>query len=106
MVPVALVSLGLLVLAVWWFVGAYRARQSVYELFGIDPRIYRLIATDLGGRKTVYLRHNQLVGAADALFVSRHGRDGIVGEYKSRRHRGVMRRRERYQVTLYQGMFK
>jgi hypothetical protein len=54
----------------------------------------------------MYLRHKRIVGAADAVFVSRRGRDGIVGEYKSRHHRGFIRRRERYQVTLYMGLLK
>lgn len=77
---VELTLFGLLTLVVWWSIGAYRARRSVYVLFGLDPREYRLLGSDLGRRKPVYLRGDGLVGAADALFLSRHGRHGIVGE--------------------------
>ena len=95
-----------LALCLWWLLGAYRARRRVYALFEINPRDYRLLASDLGGRKPRYLRIGNIVGAADALFVSRRGREGVIGEYKNRPHRGFVCRRERYQVTLYQGMFK
>ena len=106
MVALAFTSAVGLALCLWWLVGAYRARRRVYALFEINPRDYRLLASDLGGRQPLFLRYGHIEGAADALFISRRGREGIIGEYKSRQHRGFVRRRERYQVTLYQGMFK
>lgn len=106
MAALALAGVAGFALCLWWLIGAFRARQRVYALFEINPKDYRLLASDLGGRKPLYLRYGRIVGAADAVFVSRRGHDGIIGEYKIRQHRGFVRRRERYQVTLYQGMLK
>lgn len=97
--------------AVLWYVAGRPALtptsgrdHEALALFGLSPREWRVIGTDLGHHPNpVYLRAGPVHGAPDALFASRDGRRLIVGELKSRRHRGHITDYERYQTTLYCG---
>jgi len=94
------------VLLAGWLWSARHSRRQLFTTFSLDPHAYRLLGTDLGGRKPLYLRLGVLRGAPDAAFVSKTNKHGVIGEYKSRRYRGFVRWRERYQCLLYMGMFK
>ena len=66
--------------------------------FAWDPQHVTLKGSDLaGGQDKLFLRGDGLVGVPDALFV-------IIGEAKSRYHRGVITDYERCQITLYMGV--
>jgi hypothetical protein len=101
-----IIGTGLLIGLGWWLIGVQSAQREVYEVFNVDPQRFRLVGSDLGGRRPMYLRMGNLVGAPDAAFRSRRDKHGVIGEFKSRRYRGFIRRRERYQCILYMGMLK
>ena len=82
--------------------------RSIYRMFGLSPKQYRLVAHDLGvlKRKKV-LKVDGLAGVPDAIFVHRREQSMVVGEFKSRRNRYPNPSKyERYQVILYIGMLK
>lgn len=93
-----------------WFVYRWTAtgEREIYERFGLSPRKYRLVATDLGGRPGLAVRDHELIGRPDAIFRRRRRwifAEKVVGEFKSRRvGRNAVRDRERYQLTLYLGL--
>jgi len=78
--------------------------KPVFAAFGVDQSAYRLHSADIGGRKAKPIMTKLVIGCPDALFIKRSNRSGIVCEHKSRRHRGMIRLDERYQVTLYMGV--
>ena len=84
--------------------GKRLAETELFTKFELDAAEYRLISTDLGGEDPkVFLSAEDIVGVADAMFRSRRHPVLVVGEAKSRRYRGRMRRREYYQMILYLG---
>ncbi len=76
--------------------------NKVFALYRVKKSEFRLVGTDLGNstfRKKLFTKST--VGEPDAVFVSMDERRAIVGEYKERNFRGVVRYREYYQVMLY-----
>ena len=73
---------------------------------GLEPTVSgTLKGSDLsGGQDKLFLRGDGLVGVPDALFVHRDNAEIIIGEAKSRYHRGVITDYERCQITLYMGV--
>lgn len=78
--------------------------EEVYEKFGVSSKTFKLISSDLGKRKSrVFLRRKGVTGVPDAVFEATRGKELVVGEYKSRTHKGYVRFNELYQVMLYMG---
>ena len=79
--------------------------QRLCRVFRLAPQHVTLKGSDLaGGQDKLFLRGDGLVGVPDALFVHRDNGEIIIGEAKSRYHRGVITDYERYQITLYMGV--
>lgn len=96
----------LVTLAALWLFWPFRSRKSeLHDVFGVSGA-YELHSADMGGRKGKYIHARGVGGVPDALFVNQRMRRALVGEYKSRRHGGQVRSRERYQVVLYVGILK
>lgn len=104
-VTIALIIAILAGYAVWAFHRGKRlAKSELFTKFELDLAEYQLISTDLGDEHPkVFLSTQDIVGVADAMFRSRRHPVLVVGEAKSRRYRGRMRRREYYQMILYLG---
>lgn len=73
--------------------------------FGLDPAQYRVLGADVGGYPTPFsIRADGLIGRPDAVFISNDGGVVVVGEIKSRNHRGgEVNDYERFQMLLYLG---
>lgn len=101
--------LALLLVSFVWFTFRWATRitlseKKVFDLYKLDRDEYRLASTDLSNSKhKVKLTTDNAVGEPDALFISNCGKAAVVGEYKHRKFRGVVRYREYYQVMLYIG---
>lgn len=99
----------LLVLGCWIGYGFLRGKRSssaeIFSLFGLTDRCFRLVSTDLGGRKPRYrFRIRNLIGDADSIFNERVNENHyVVGEFKGRKFRGKVRVYEYYQLQLYMG---
>jgi len=80
-------------------------RYPVHNLFGVNIKRYQLIGSDVGGSTNqVTLRNKLVIGSPDALFKCKSAKKYIIGEFKSRRYRNHVKKRERYQVILYTGV--
>lgn len=78
--------------------------KEIYDKFGISSQVFNLVSSDLGKRKSrIFLRRNGVTGVPDAIFEATRGKQLVVGEYKSRTHKGYVRFNELYQVMLYMG---
>jgi len=78
--------------------------EDLCRSFGLDPAGYRVLGADVGEFARPFgVRADGLIGRPDAVFLSRDGTEVIVGEVKSRHHRGRITEYERYQMTLYLG---
>ena len=105
---VLLILLGLLAVVIVVLYGR-RPRgtreQQLCRVFRLDPQQVTVKGSDLaGGQDKLFLRGDGLVGVPDALFVHRGSGEIIIGEAKSRYHRGVITDYERFQITLYMGV--
>jgi hypothetical protein len=98
------IGLILLGLALYFLLKA-KAPAQIFKLFQLNEALHDLVCSDLGSghpRRRIYAMG--VGGEPDAIFkVKRSGRI-IVGEFKNRKHKGVVRRREFYQVHLYMGL--
>ncbi len=97
----------LLLVAIIYFVNGHSGGGAIYSKFGMSESSHRLLSTDLG--KTVSkirLSRFGINGIPDAVFESRKAKEIIVGEFKSRKYRRMVRLVELYQITLYMGHLK
>ena len=105
---VLLILLGLLAAVIVVLYGRRRPRtreQQLCRVFRLDPQQVTLKGSDLaGGQDKQFLSGDGLLGVPDAVFVHRVNGEIIIGEAKSRYHRGVITDYERYQITLYMGV--
>jgi hypothetical protein len=105
---VALTVLALLVVVATGWRALHRppaARAAnLCRSFGLDRARYRVLGADVGNFATPFgVQADGLIGRPDAVFISHDGTEIVVGEVKSRRHRGRITEYERYQMTLYLG---
>lgn len=78
--------------------------RQIYGKFGLSASAFKLISTDLGKRKSsIRLSRYGINGIPDAVFEAKGEPLIIVGEFKSRRYKQVVRLYEFYQLTLYLG---
>lgn len=81
-----------------------KSSPAVFHKFGLPENKYKLISTDLGGRKSrIFLSAQGVQGIPDAVFMHRQKKEIVVGEFKSRKGRKYVRYNEFYQTTLYMG---
>lgn len=81
------------------------APKQIYGLFGLRESDYELLSSDLGkGHPRKRLGGHGLGGESDAIFRGKRTGQIVVGEFKNRKHKGLVRRREYYQVILYIGL--
>lgn len=82
--------------------------DKAFDLFGVSPREYRLLGTELGGSKKAYfLSYLGLTGTPDVTFVSIADEDNyIVGEYVDRNHKRAVKYSEYYRIIGYMGCIK
>ncbi|MBO9471128.1 hypothetical protein J7355_13585 [Endozoicomonas sp. G2_2] len=110
----AIVTTAILILAVifaasWLRRDARRdTTRQLRQRFGVSRRS-QILARDVGpgGQANAHprlLHADGMTGAPDVLFRDR--KKLIAGEYKARRVKAGVRRRELYQITLYLGMLK
>jgi hypothetical protein len=99
-----LVALVFLILAILFFLKKKTASNEVYSRFGVREATHRILSTDLGkSASRIKLSRFGINGIADAVFKALSGREILVGEFKSRKHRGVVKLYEFYQLMLYMG---
>lgn len=97
----------LLLLGVAHWARRIHSVRKICRLFELNPADYRLLGTDLNTwLPTCKLRLSGLSGIPDAAFIQLKQGAGFIGEYKSRRHKGFVKRYERYQTILYMGLLK
>jgi hypothetical protein len=78
--------------------------EDLCRSFGLDPARYRVLGADVGNFATPFgVQADGLIGRPDAVFISCDRAEVIIGEVKSRHHRGRITEYERYQMTLYLG---
>lgn len=106
------------IVAALFFVGAlwlkfrWRKREAtrgIIRRFGLDVSKYNIVSADLGDvcqRQRLF--GFGLVGEPDAVFRSRSiwKQEWVVGEFKSRHHKGYVRPNELFQVMLYMGLVR
>lgn len=94
----------ILILVIAFFVKKHNASSEVFTRFGVRESTHHLLSTDLGKSEArVKLSRFGINGIADAVFKTTKGKEILVGEFKSRRHRGVVKLYEFYQLMLYMG---
>lgn len=103
----ALLCVGALWLKFHW--GRRGAAREIIKRFGLDASKYHLVSADLGDvcqRQRLFAFG--LVGEPDAVFRSRSiwKQEWVVGEFKSRHHKGYVRPNELFQVILYIGLVR
>lgn len=82
-----------------------KAPVQIYNLFQLSEGQHELISSDLGkGHPRRRMGAFGIGGEPDAMFKAKRTGQIIVGEFKNRKHKGYVRRREYYQVTLYLGL--
>lgn len=98
------IGLGILALVIIFFIKKKTASTEVHAQFGLRESTHKILSTDLG-EKTARVRLSRMGinGIADAVFKAISGKEIVVGEFKSRKHRGVVKLYEFYQITLYMG---
>lgn len=96
---------GVTVFVVLWWRPRRRARRQLLDLFGLDPREWRAVGSDLHGRElpAKKLAAEGVAGVPDAIFVHRRQRRVLVGDLKNR-SASTPSAYERYQLVLYQGL--
>ncbi|WP_116893046.1 hypothetical protein [Pseudomonas savastanoi] len=98
---------GLILLAIIFLFQKQQASGEVFNRFGLRENAYRMLSTDLGksaGR--IKLARFGINGIADAVFEAVSGNEIVVGEFKSRKYRNMVKLHEFYQLTLYMGHLK
>lgn len=94
----------ILFLVIVFFLKKLTASSEVYSRFGIRESTHKLVSTDLGkSAARIKLSRFGINGIADAVFKAISGKEILVGEFKSRKHRGKVKLYEFYQVMLYMG---
>tara|TARA_R110002124_G_scaffold128157_19_gene288710 strand:- start:9103 stop:9621 length:519 start_codon:yes stop_codon:yes gene_type:complete len=94
----------ILVVVILYLVGAHKTSSQIHKKFGLAGTSYELISTDLGKMKShIRLSRYGVNGIPDAVFQGKKKKVIIVGEFKSRKHKKVVRLYEFYQLTLYLG---
>jgi hypothetical protein len=84
-----------------------RAPGQIFSLFNLSEGKYELVSSDLGkGHPRRRLGGFGLGGEPDAIFKGKRTGQIVVGEYKNRKHKGLVRRREFFQVQLYLGLIR
>lgn len=81
------------------------APLEIAKVFGLDTANHEIISSDLGqghARKRLY--GFNLAGEPDAILRSKRTGQIVIGEFKNRKYKGYVRRREYYQVILYIGL--
>lgn len=105
---VLVVALGLILYCIWAALSACAKHASdrvILNKFDLASEHYYIIGTDLGGRDNkIFLRFLPIIGAPDAVFRGKSNKRVIVGEFKGRKFRGIVRLYEYYQIMLYLGM--
>ena len=88
-----------------WLRPRRRAQRQLLELFDLDGRQWRAIASDLHKSElpVKVLRGSGVAGIPDAVFVHRRERRVIVADLKSRTADSP-HHYERFQMLLYQGL--
>ncbi|MPQ69314.1 hypothetical protein [Pseudomonas sp. MWU12-2323] len=98
------VAVVILFLIVVYFLKKQAASSEVYSRFGIRESTHKLLSTDLGkSASRIKLTRFGINGIADAVFKALSGKEILVGEFKSRKHRGIVKLYEFYQLMLYMG---
>ena len=87
--------------------GPITRSDHICRVFKLNPKKHRLIGSDIGGGgDKVWLEEHSLVGIPDAVFEHIPSGHILIGEAKSRHHRGHVTDYERFQLTSYLGMAK
>lgn len=82
-----------------------RAPLDIYRQFSLPASQWTILGTDLGkGHPRKRLSALGVGGEPDAIFKGKRTGQIVIGEYKNRKHKGYVRRREYYQVILYIGL--
>jgi hypothetical protein len=98
------IALALGVLAALYFLKKKSASSELYSQFGIRESTHKILSTDLGqSASRIRLSRFGINGIADAVFKAVSRKEILVGEFKSRKYRGVVKLYEFYQVMLYMG---
>lgn len=93
-----------LAIAAFLVLGGKGSNSAIYKKFGLSEKGYKLISTDLGKQASrIQLSRLGIRGIPDAIFSMSTAKELVVGEFKSRRHRGIVRYYEFYQLMLYMG---
>lgn len=94
----------LLALAIVYLVLKIKAPLEIYARFGVSSASHKLLSTDLGkAGGSIKLARFGINGIPDAVFEALTGKLILVGEFKSRKYRGVVKLYELYQLMLYMG---
>lgn len=96
-----------IVLVVVFLLKSKTATNEVYSRFGVSESTHTILSTDLGkSNPQLKLTRFGVSGIADAVFKARSRKTILVGEFKSRKYRQVVRLAELYQLILYLGHIK
>lgn len=101
-----LIILGLVAAAILLFlVLKNSAPLEIAKVFGLDTADFEIISSDLGkGHPRKRLYGVNLVGEPDAILRGKRTGQIVICEFKNRKYKGYVRRREYYQVILYIGL--
>ncbi|MGE8066139.1 hypothetical protein [Pseudomonas sp. NPDC089569] len=100
----SVIGLVLLGLALYLLLKA-KAPAQIFQLFRLSEVLHELVGSDLGrGHPRRRIGALGVGGEPDAIFRVKRSGQIIIGEYKNRKYKGYVRRREFYQVTLYLGL--
>lgn len=95
---------GLILLVIAFLLQQNKASGEVYSRFGLRASAYKMLSTDLGkSAARIKLSRFGINGIADAVFEAKTGKEIVVGEFKSRKHRNRVKLHEFYQLMLYMG---
>lgn len=82
-----------------------KAPAQIFQIFRLNEALHELLASDLGsGHPRRRIGALGIGGEPDAIFKVKSSGQIIIGEFKNRKHKGYVRRREFYQVQLYLGL--
>ncbi|MBM5458994.1 hypothetical protein H8F21_15610 [Pseudomonas sp. P66] len=82
-----------------------KAPRDIYKQFSLPANQWTIVGTDLGkGHPRKRLSALGVGGEPDAIFKGNRTGQIVVGEFKNRKYKGYVRRREYYQVILYIGL--
>lgn len=82
-----------------------KAPHDIYRQFALPAAQWAIVSCDLGkGHPRKRLGAFGVGGDPDAIFRSSRSGQIAVGEFKNRKYRGYVRRREYYQILMYIGL--